>query len=98
MVIPLRSTLTSGSPTTRWYHCDCAIPARFVVAEDDFLRKNARPFYEELAKRDHAAEWVDANCSGHCWDKVESGPGARDWLLQHTLCGTEREPVCGEAP
>lgn len=77
---------------------DCKMPGRFVVSKDDFLRDSAMELYNALTANGHETEWVDAMCMGHCWDDIESGPGARDWLMSHTLCGEVRPPGCDELP
>jgi len=71
----------------------CKIPARFVVSLDDFLRDQALSFQELLQENGHEVAWVDADCSGHCFDEEQAGPLARDWLLMHTLCGNA--PMAG---
>jgi predicted esterase len=73
---------------------ECKIPARFVVSPTDKLRSSAFSLYELLQSQGHEAKWVDANCSGHCWDKVESATGARDWLLSHVRCQKARPAGC----
>ena len=71
---------------------ECRIPARFVVSTTDFLREQALSFYDLLTENGHETVWVDANCQDHCFDQVEAGPVARDWLLDHTLCGAAPDP------
>ena len=73
---------------------ECKIPARFVVSLTDFLRENAMRLHSQLMMNGHVAEWVDANCMDHCFDRVEAGPKARDWLLARTLCGATPTPGC----
>jgi predicted esterase len=76
----------------------CKIPARFVVGMTDFLRMNAQGLYGALMAAGHEAVWVDAACQGHCFDPVEAGVNARDWLLAHTLCGAAPTTDCRQSP
>jgi MYXO-CTERM domain-containing protein len=77
----------------------CRAPARFVVSTTDFLRDGALGFFEELTAAGHETQWVDADCEDHCWDDVEAGPVARDWLLSYTLCGATPTSGCrGDTP
>lgn len=85
---------SAGSPSPD----ACKLPARFVVSLDDFLRDGALSLHDELTDAGHETLWLDADCSGHCWDDVESGVGARDWLLDHTHCGMTRPAGCEGAP
>jgi hypothetical protein len=71
---------------------ECKIPARFVVSTTDFLREQALSFYDLLTAEGHETVWVDADCQDHCWDEVQAGVVARDWLLDHTLCGAAPDP------
>lgn len=73
---------------------ECLAPTRFVVADDDFLYESAFELHQLLAEKNHESTWIDADCSGHCWDKIEAGAGARDWFLDQTRCGETRPPGC----
>jgi predicted esterase len=73
---------------------DCKAPVRFVVSADDFLRDGALGLYNLLKENGHDATWVDASCSGHCFDQEQAGPVARDFLLSHTLCGATPSSEC----
>jgi predicted esterase len=77
----------------------CKLPARFSVAETDFLHDNALSLYQDLTDSGHETEWAGADCEGHCWDPIQAGPAARDWLLDHTLCGVTPTSGCmGDPP
>lgn len=85
---------SAGSPSPD----SCKLPARFVVSTTDFLRDGAMSLFEALTDAGHETVWLDADCEGHCWDDVESGVGARDWLLERTFCGMTRAPGCDGDP
>jgi hypothetical protein len=72
----------------------CKIPARFVVSLTDFLRDNATDLHDTLVENTHETAWTDADCEEHCWDEVQMGTVARDWLLSHTLCGNTPTAGC----
>ncbi len=75
----------------------CKIPTRFVVSTTDFLRNGALMLHALFRDKGHEAVWVDANCMDHCFDRVEAGVNARDWMLAHTHCGGVTPAGCGSA-
>jgi MYXO-CTERM domain-containing protein len=76
----------------------CKLPARFSVSETDFLHDNALALYQQLTDSGHETVWAGADCEGHCWDPIQAGPAARDWLLDHTLCGVTPTAGCIDDP
>jgi hypothetical protein len=83
-----------GGSGRRYVAPRCKIPARFVTSLTDFLRMNAMGLYDTLTMNGHETVWVDANCMDHCFDPIEAGVKARDWLLAHTLCGAMPTEGC----
>jgi MYXO-CTERM domain-containing protein len=77
---------------------NCKLPARFSTSETDFLHDNALSLFESLTELGHETVWAGADCEEHCWDDVQAGPAARDWLLEHTHCGVVPTLGCQDDP
>ena len=76
---------------------ECKVPARFVLAADDFMHQYADPFADQLKAKGHDVTSKTPGCSGHCcgpWkDYVE---GAYDFFSAHPHCKGTTGPGCGK--
>lgn len=74
----------------------CRTPARFVIADDDFLQPGARSIHDDLRSLGHEVEWVDPGCSGHCCgDQRRYVAESLAWFLTHTKCDAADTGGCG---
>jgi predicted esterase len=75
----------------------CKVDGRFNISDDDFLWDGARDVYETMLAYGHEAEWVTAQCSGHCCAPGKSeAEEALQWFLGRTKCDGTAGSGCGD--
>ena len=65
---------------------ECKVDGHIVLAEDDYLWDSAKRQEKVLLDNGHVADFVVADCSGHCCHTDDMQVGAWEWFKERTKC------------